>query len=350
MTQESFQTFRKKAWTITGIVSFTIVVLLVLKTAFNILLLILAASLVAILFRGTADYMVRKTGMKRWLAMTLTLLGTLLLLAGMTMFVGARIQTQLATLTDKLPEQVERAKTEVSKTPLGKRMVERINAAGGGGESKVMKAARTFLSSTLGVAGDMYVIILVGLFFTATPMIYVDGMVRLIPVQSRKRGREVIEKVGGSLYKWLVGKIFAMAVVAVLTYIGLLALGVPLALALALIAGLLSFIPNFGPIIALVPAVLIALIGGPQDALWVVGLFIAVQVVESNLITPLIQKKLLQIPPAVIIIAQIVIGLFSGGIGLIVATPLVVILMVVVQELYLKPMESSVAVQTANAC
>ncbi len=109
-----------------------------------------------------------------------------------------------------------------------------------------------------------------------------------------------------------------------------------MALALGIIAGLLSFIPNFGPIIALLPAVLIAFTQGPNTALYITLLYMGVQAVESNLITPLVQKKMVYLPPAMIIISQVLLGILVGGLGLILATPLIAILMVLIQMLYVE--------------
>lgn len=334
---DTIDRFRKKVWIVAGIGALSITVLLVLKTAFNILLLVLAGTLIAILFRGTAGYIARKTGLGKGLSLAITLLGTAFILTGVFWFSGARLQSEIATLTDEIPRQIAQAKVEISRNPVGQRILARLDGQG----SQIFEKAQGFLSSTFGAVGDLYVILLLALFFTATPMLYVRGMVRLLPRKSQRQGKDVLQKIGSALYKWFAGKLFSMAVVAVLTYVGLLILGVQLALTLALIAGLLSFIPNFGPVIAMIPAALIGLLNGPQDALWVIGLYVLVQVLESNLITPVIQKKLLEIPPALIIVAQLVVGLFSGTVGLIVATPLVVIIMVVVRELYLKPRDET---------
>jgi predicted PurR-regulated permease PerM len=127
-----------------------------------------------------------------------------------------------------------------------------------------------------------------------------------------------------------------MTVVFVLTAIGLVILGVPMWLALAIIAGLLNFIPNFGPLIAMIPAVLVALMQSPSTAAIVAGMYIIIQVLESNFITPMVQQKLISIPPALIIIAQLLISPLTGGWGLILATPLMIIIMIMVQELYIK--------------
>jgi predicted PurR-regulated permease PerM len=127
-----------------------------------------------------------------------------------------------------------------------------------------------------------------------------------------------------------------MLVVFVLTAIGLAIIGIPLWLVLALIAGILNFIPNFGPMIAMVPAILVALMESPTKAAFVAGLYILVQVAESNFITPMVQKKLLDTPPAMIIIAQLIMTTLTGGWGIVLAIPLLVVFMTLVQELYIK--------------
>ncbi|MEO6583373.1 MAG: AI-2E family transporter, partial [Ferruginibacter sp.] len=181
-----------------------------------------------------------------------------------------------------------------------------------------------------------YVILFLGIFFTVSPNVYKKGIVHLIPKKGQKKGEDILNKLGSNLKKWLKGKFFAMFVVFILTSIGLLILGIPLWLVLALIAGLLNFIPNFGPIIAMIPAVLIALMQGPSTAAIVAGMYILIQVIESNFITPMVQQKLISIPPALIISAQLLISPLTGGWGLVLATPLMLIIMILVQELYIK--------------
>jgi predicted PurR-regulated permease PerM len=132
-----------------------------------------------------------------------------------------------------------------------------------------------------------------------------------------------------------------MLLVATLTAIGLFILGVPMALTLALIAGILNFIPNFGPLIAIIPAALIAFMQGPATALFVIGLYIVVQILESSIITPQIQKKMINMPPALIIIAQLVMGIFAGVLGLVLATPIVAVVIVLINELYVKKLDEA---------
>jgi predicted PurR-regulated permease PerM len=201
---------------------------------------------------------------------------------------------------------------------------------------KAQAVVGTVFQSTFGVFGDIYVVLFLGIFFTISPKIYKEGIVKLVPAQGKQKAQATLHQLESNLKKWLKGKFFSMFVVFMLTLFGLLVIGMPMWLVLALTAGILNFIPNFGPLIAMIPAVLVALMQGPTTAAIVAGLYILVQVAESNFITPMVQQKLISIPPALIIIAQMLIAPLTGGWGLILATPLMIIVIVIVQELYIK--------------
>ena len=326
--------FKRRAWMATGIVALVVVVLWLLKAVFNVLLLILAGVLIALYFRGLSKLIHRKTGWSEKVTLPVSIIGSILLLLGFLWFAGASIQQQATQLSETLPSTIQKAKEELGKSPLGKRVLQGLQAQQKNSQGTNM--LQGFFRSTFGVLGDIYVVLFLGIFFTAGPRSYLEGMVRLAPARARPRTSLVINKVGETLTKWLKGQLFAMLLVTVLTLIGLLIMGVPMALVLALIAGLLNFIPNFGPLIAMIPAVGVGLLQGPTTALLVAGLYILVQVLESNVITPQIQKRLIEIPPALIIISQLFMGVLTGGWGLVLATPLVAIVMVVVQELWVK--------------
>ena len=183
-------------------------------------------------------------------------------------------------------------------------------------------------------------VLFIGIFFTVSPKLYKSGIVKLAPPGHQKKTDDVLRKLAENLKKWLKGQLLAMLVVTILSSIGLAIIGVPMWLALAIIAGLLNFIPNFGPLIAMIPAVLIGLMDSSTTALLVAGLYILIQVLESNFITPMVQQKLVSIPPALIIIAQLLISPLTGAWGLVLATPLMVIIIVLVKELYINTRET----------
>jgi len=326
--------FSQKVWIAGGILSLIVVLLLLLKATFSVFMLILAGVLIAIFFRGLSGWIETKTKWNASVCLVISVAGTLILIVLLFWLLGAKIQSQITELSDTLPTTIENAKAQLDKSPLGQKIVERVSSPKT--QKKAEAVVQTFFKSTFGILGDLYVVLFLGIFFTASPKQYKKGMVALAPQKSQPKADEVLSKIAVNLKKWLKGKIFAMFVVFILTAIGLVIIGVPMWLTLALIAGILNFIPNFGPLIAMIPAVLIGLMQSPSTAAFVAGLYILVQITESNFITPKVQQKLINIPPALIIIAQLLISPLTGGWGLVLATPLMVIVIVLVQQLYLK--------------
>jgi predicted PurR-regulated permease PerM len=326
--------FQKKVWITGGIFALIVVLLLLIKATFSVFLLILAGVLIAVFFRGLSGLVCRKTKWNEGVCLAISVIGTLLLVIGLFWLIGAKVQSQITELSDSLPATIQNAKQELSQNAIGKKIVDKISSPSS--MKKAQAVAARFFQSTFGVFGDIYVVLFLGIFFTVSPEVYQKGIVKLVPENGKQTANDILNKAGTNLRKWLKGKIFAMFVVFVLTAIGLIIIGVPMWLALALIAGILNFIPNFGPLLALIPAVLVALMQGPTTAAIVAALYIVVQVAESNFITPTVQQKLISIPPALIIIAQLLVAPLTGGWGLVLATPLMVIAIVLVQELYIK--------------
>ncbi len=339
MTKGPEKNFEKRVWIAASIVALFVILLWIIKVTFNVFLLILAAALIALFFRGLSGLIHRKTKISDKLSLAIAIIGSLLLMALFFWFAGNRVQQQVAELTKTLPQTIDHFKSQLNQSALGQQVVEKISSQNMG---KASPAIQSFFKSTFGVLGDIYVVLFLGIFLTVSPKTYVDGFIKLIPTNAKAKTKEVINNVGSTLTKWLKGQLLAMLIVAVLTAIGLTIVGIPMAFALALIAGLLNFIPNFGPLIAMIPAVLVALMQGVNSALIVAGLYIFIQMIESNLITPQIQKKMISMPPALIIIAQLFMGVLTGGLGLILATPLTAILMVVIQETYVKKQDAPI--------
>lgn len=300
--------------------------------------MLLAAALIALFFNGIAFLVHRLTKWPHWLCLSIGFVVVIALTALASWFIGYRIQDQLVTLTDSFPGYIETAKTKISQSPVGKKILE--YATSDKSVAKVKVFSENFLSGILSAAGNLYVIIFVAMFFTISPKVYYTGFIKLIPKGGQAKAETILHSMAMELSKWIKGKLFAMLVVFILTTIGLLILDIPMPLALALIAGLLNFIPNFGPVIGMIPAVLITLPMGNNIALMVAGLYIAIQVIESNFITPLVQQKLVKIPPALIITGQVIMGLLTGALGLLLATPIIVILMILVKNLYLSKEKS----------
>jgi len=192
-------------------------------------------------------------------------------------------------------------------------------------------------STTFSILADVYVIVFLAVFIALQPKLYRAGLVMLVPKPGRGRAHEVLDKISDTLVKWVVGRLVSMLAVGVLTALGLWALGMPLVATLALFAGLVTFIPNIGPIISMIPALLLAFFhGGPTEALYVLLLYLGAQTLESVAVSPVVQLRLILMPPALIFVGQLVIGSFTGLLGLTLATPIVAIGMVLVKMLYVQ--------------
>jgi predicted PurR-regulated permease PerM len=324
----------KKVWIAVGIVALATIILLLVKAIFNVFLLLLAGLLVAIFFRGLGDMICRKTKWKPGLCLTISIVGTFLLLIGTFWLIGHKVILQAQQLTEQVPVLVDNARTFLSKSEAGREVVKKVTDPET--MQKAQQVAGSFFQSTFGVIGDIYVILLLAIFFVVSPRVYINGMVQLVPGSGRNKANEVISDLGDGLKKWLKGQIFAMFAIFILTAITLLILGMPLWLVLALIAGILNFIPNFGPLIAMIPAVLIGLMQSPTTAIIVAGSYILIQTLESSIITPSIQKKMINMPPALIIIAQLLVAPLTGFWGLLLATPLMLIVMILTNKLYIE--------------
>lgn len=330
--------FPKKVWIIGGIFSLIIVLLLLFKTLFAVILLSLAGILLAIYFHGFGNMLHRKFHWPPKLCLFLSVFINILLVAGFFWFVGARLQKQVAELSDTLPQTLQNLEEQLSRSDVGTQILTYINTASD--SIKIESVARQFFSGSFGVLSDLYIVFLFAIFFTVDPLLYKKGVVRLLPPKAKNKSEKLLDGLNRVLKKWLKAQIIGFFFIAVFTAIGLWILGMPLILTLALIAGILNFIPNFGPLIALVPAVLLGLMEGPTTAIVVACIYTGVQIIQSAVTQPIIQQKMVSLPPALTIFAQVAFGMVAGFWGILLATPIVVIVLKLVKSLYIEPQSS----------
>jgi predicted PurR-regulated permease PerM len=203
------------------------------------------------------------------------------------------------------------------------------------GPATMMRATRLANQLLQGLLA-LFVVLVTGVYLAAAPRLYVEGLVTLAPHARRPRYREVLSRLATVIRWWMIAQLVPMAVIGVLTAIGLKIIGVPLWLFLGLLAGLFNFIPNFGPLISGVPAFLIALAESPTKALWVVALYVFAQSLEGYVLTPLVQRRAVELPPALLILFQVLAGLLLGALGVVLAAPLLAVIVVAVKLLYVE--------------
>jgi predicted PurR-regulated permease PerM len=193
-----------------------------------------------------------------------------------------------------------------------------------------------FLSSTASVLAAIFIITFVAIYIAIDPDTYREGTLHLLPHRHRQRAREVMQEMGYVLRRWLATQFIAMVSIGVVTTVGLLVIGIDAPFALGALAGLLEFVPYAGPVIASIPAIAIALVDSPEKALVTALFYLGIQQLESTVLTPLLMKNTLELPPILTIMTQGIMGLLFGLIGVLVAVPMLAAVIVVVKRLYVE--------------
>jgi predicted PurR-regulated permease PerM len=321
-----------------GVAVLFLLVLAAIWYAADALLLIFACVLFAILLFELSCVVQRRLHLRRAIALPVVV-GVLLLIIGAGGWLMApQISEQAAGLGQLVPTSISQLRETLAQFNLPKWVMQSLpsNEKLSAYLANMVPKAGLFFSGVFGALGNVLIILFVGIYFAAQPGVYIKGMVTLVPKRKRARAREVLDEIGTTLAKWLVGKSVSMLLVGILTATGLTLLGVPLALILGIIAGLLDFIPYLGPLMAGVPAVLIAFSDSPQLALYTIMLFGGIQLVEGYLLQPLIEQKTVSLPPALTIVMQVLFGTLFGLAGVALATPMTAVLAVVVSMLYVQ--------------
>ena len=326
-------TYIQKVWQTVIIVALLVVFILIARVAFNVLLMVLAGSLVSLYFHGVGDAIERRTHLGRRLSMLLSIGGTFIFIGLLMWFMGTKIENQISILNDTLPNTITDIKLKLSETPNGLKVLKYLS---GENSEKLFHTAQRFFSTSFGVLGNLYIIVLLGIFFTANPGLYKEGILKLIPGKNKLFVRNIMERISHDLKGWLKGTVLAMILITILITIGLSIMGIPVALVLGLLAGILKLIPNFGSLVAMIPGVLLALMIGTNTVIITALIYIISQTIVSSIITPIIQERIIKLPPALTIVSQVIMGTLSGALGIILAVPLLVIVIILVDELYVK--------------
>ncbi len=299
----------------------------------DMLLLIFGAVFVAIVFSALAAPLRRHLHLSGGMALGLAVLLLAAALGITSWLFGREVSAQVDSLIESLPAAWRSFEARIGDLAFGERLVSWARNAAPSG-SGVMASAGTFMTSLGASVADTVLVVVGGIYFASQPTLYRDGLLKLLPRARREIARDALDGSGQALKDWLGGQLIAMTVVGVLVGAGLWALGVPLAFALGLIAGLLDFVPLVGPIVAAVPALLLALTVSPTVALWTALLFLVVQQIEGNILSPLVQQRAADLPPALLLFALLGFGSLFGVAGVIFAAPLTVVAYVMVKRLY----------------
>jgi predicted PurR-regulated permease PerM len=304
----------------------------------EVLFTVFAGILLAVFLAGVTEELTEDMRLPRPLALLLTLVGVVGIIVGLWMLAGPDISEQVNALAALLPDATERLATRLRNSAQQyewlRQFVDPTQLLPP--VSSVIGRVTNVFRGTINVLVNGFIILFIGIYGAAAPHPYVDGVVRLIPPGYRPRAREILRALGRALRWWLTGRFIMMVIVGVLTAIGLQVAGIPSPVALGLVAALFSFVPYLGPVLSVLPALLVASVLGVTKILYVLVVYGAVQLLESYLIAPLVQQQAVHIPPAAVITAQFIGGIAAGAVGVLLATPLTIVAIVLVQTLYVE--------------
>jgi predicted PurR-regulated permease PerM len=301
----------------------------------GVVLLLFFAILLADVLRGVADAVAARLRLPPQLALAAVAVALTAALLAVLYWVGPAIAGQADDLVGRLSLQMQTLRNHYGDTSIGRALEHQLGAAQGL-ESELTGYALTAATVTLTTLAETFAVIVMSLYLAAAPDLYVGGVVSLFPVAHRPLARDVMAEVGLNLRRWLLGQLADMATVAGLSAVGLYALGVPVPFALATLAGLLTIVPYFGAPVAGVPAVMVALMQGWGTAVWVIVLFTGCHVIEGYVVAPLVQHRLVRMPPAMTVAAMAVATALFGTVGIVLGSPLAVATLVIVQRVYIE--------------
>ncbi|WP_206185284.1 AI-2E family transporter [Sphingosinicella sp. CPCC 101087] len=300
----------------------------------DLFLLMFGAILVSVILNLVAAPIRSRLKLPHWAA----LLAAILIVAGVILGAfwtfGAEVTRQATGLREMVPAAWQAALDRFDAWGIGEMMREwSASLSENGGVLSNLGAIAMSVGNAL---ADTFLVLVAGIYLAAQPGLYWTGMIKLVPERGRALAAQAMEASARALRLWLLGRMVSMAAVGILTWLGLTLIGVPSALTLGLLAALLEFVPFIGPIIAAVPAVLLAFAAGPDEAFWTMLLFLLVQQFEGNVLEPIVQQRAVDLPPALLLFALVAGGFIFGVSGIILAAPLTVVLYVLVKRLYVQ--------------
>ena len=302
----------------------------------GLLILVFGAVLVAVILSLIAHPLRKRLGFPDWaalLAAVVVVIGTFAI--AFSLF-GQQAAEQASTLREAIPRAWEALLQRLEPVGLAEPLRQGIAGAQESGGGGVLAGLGRFVMSVGGGIADALLVIVGGIYLAAQPRLYRSGLLKLFPPGSRDKLDRALDDSWTALRLWLTGRLVSMAFIGLLTALGLWVLGIPGWLALGVIAFILEFVPFLGPILAAVPAILLALALDPVKALWVAALYLGIQQLEGNVIEPLVQQRAVDLPPALLLFAIVGGAFLFGPPGVIFAAPLTVVLFVMVKRLYVR--------------
>lgn len=351
----AWDAFKRRLFLTVGVAALLFILVNFVSATVDVLLLLFLCALIATGLRGISDWIAARTPLSGRVSLIVVLLVIVVLIIGAGLWIGPRIVQQFSALNVTVTSSLDRLEEYLSEFGWGQEFMQRLPSISDltnqivGQSSAIFTRITGIVSTVFNAVSLVIITIFTSIFFAIEPTTYTRNFLRVIPVEKRERVRETLTEVSETLRKWLMTRTISMIEVGILSTIGLFLLGIPLALSLGLLAGVGAFIPTFGPVLALIPTLLVALIYSPGAVLTVLALYLGIQMFDNYVVTPIMEKSMLYLPPGYIIAAQLILGVLAGAVGLALAAPLAAALVVVVRMLYVEDVLESDKQEAAEA-
>jgi predicted PurR-regulated permease PerM len=290
-----------------------------------VILLMFGAVVWAVLLRSLSEPLARRTRLDDRLALVLVILLLIAVLALVGAFFGWRIQGQFAQAAALLPQAADVVTGWLRSLPFGDQLRDALGSVHLQDLGATLMRVPGYAIAGVTAAADVLIVLASGVYLALQPQLYREGVVRFAPLAVRPRLRQLLQDCETLLRKWLLGQLVAMATVGLLVGVGMRIIGAPAPAALGLFAGLVEFIPFAGPVLSAVPALLLSSLHGIDKVGWTLLLFFVVQHFEGDLLLPLLQKRMVRLPPAITLFALLAFGVLFGLLGVVLAAPLAVL-------------------------
>ena len=294
-------------------------------------LLVFGAVVIAVILRGLAEPLMRYAKLKDKPAVAIALIGLIALVAVTVVLFGNQLSLQIDSLSREIPQAWAAIHARLDTLPIGQLLQKQVDGLGqqaGSLVSFLPGLAGNFLAA----AANTFVALIAGVILAGAPGKYRDGVIYLFPKTMQPALLDSMNTAGEALRKWFIGQFISMVLVGTLIAIGLTVIGVPSALALGLVAGLAQLVPLVGPTVSAGLGLLLAGAGGLQPAIWTFVLYTAVSQFEANILTPMVQRHMTEVPMVLILFALVGFAGLLGPIGVFFAMPLTVILFTLVKR------------------
>ena len=299
----------------------------------DLLLLLFACVLIALILLTVTNKLRARVKLPFGLALAIVFLSLVALVVGATVFFGTAMTEQFTILYEKLPAAIASVQNRLSQYPVFATALQRLRAMSPETAS-IVATVRTVLSSVAGILSALAVVIVGGVYLAAQPRLYRRGTLALLPDAAQSRARALFAETAAALKAWLKGQAIGMAFVGVAYGIGFAIVGLPAAAAFGLMAGIAEFVPYLSVLVG-IPALMLGFAQGTDTGLWTVLVLLVVSQVHGNIVMPMVQSSMVDLPPALTIFSLVAAGVLLGPLGVILAVPLTVVALVMVKSLYL---------------